>query len=125
MRLGIGLPDNLGVSGETLIAWIGRVDESPFETLAVVDEIVSHSYEGMIKLAVAAAITRHTRLMSTVIAGPLRNSALLAKQAASIDALCGGGSRSGWVSATSSKTSRPSVSRCAVAESASTSSWPV
>lgn len=90
MRLGIGLPDNPGVVGETLIDWTNRIDESPFETLAVVDEIVSHSYEGMIKLAAAAATTRHTRLMSTVIAGPLRNTALLAKQAASIDALSGG-----------------------------------
>ncbi|HSK84713.1 MAG TPA: LLM class flavin-dependent oxidoreductase [Rubrobacter sp.] len=90
MRLGIGLPDIPGVSGETLIDWISRVDESPFETLAVVDEIVSDSYEGTIMLAAAAAITRHTRLMSTVIAGPLRNTALLAKQAASIDALSGG-----------------------------------
>jgi alkanesulfonate monooxygenase SsuD/methylene tetrahydromethanopterin reductase-like flavin-dependent oxidoreductase (luciferase family) len=90
MRLGIGLPDIPGVSGETLIDWISRVDESPFETLAVVDEIVSDSYEGTIMLATAAAITRHTTLMSTVIAGPLRNTALLAKQAASIDALSGG-----------------------------------
>jgi alkanesulfonate monooxygenase SsuD/methylene tetrahydromethanopterin reductase-like flavin-dependent oxidoreductase (luciferase family) len=91
MRLGIGLPvETRGIRGETLIEWMTRMDDSPFETAAVVDEIVTHNYESLIVLAAAAAVTRETRLMSVVIAGPSRSTALLAKQAASIDALSGG-----------------------------------
>jgi alkanesulfonate monooxygenase SsuD/methylene tetrahydromethanopterin reductase-like flavin-dependent oxidoreductase (luciferase family) len=91
MRFGAGLPvDVRGLSGQTLIDWMVRADESLFETIAVTDEIVSHTYDGLVTLAAAAAVTRRVRLMSVVIAGPTRNTAILAKQAASIDALSGG-----------------------------------
>jgi alkanesulfonate monooxygenase SsuD/methylene tetrahydromethanopterin reductase-like flavin-dependent oxidoreductase (luciferase family) len=91
MRYGIALPNEYpGVTGETLIRWMERADESRFDILAVTDEIVSAGYDGLVMLAAAAAHTRRVRLMSVVVAGPLRNAALLAKQAASIDALSGG-----------------------------------
>jgi alkanesulfonate monooxygenase SsuD/methylene tetrahydromethanopterin reductase-like flavin-dependent oxidoreductase (luciferase family) len=91
MRLGIGLPVEVPeTTGPTLIEWMSRIDDSPFETVAVVDEIVSENYESLTTLAAAAALTRHARLMTVVIAGPTRNTAILAKQAASIDALSGG-----------------------------------
>jgi alkanesulfonate monooxygenase SsuD/methylene tetrahydromethanopterin reductase-like flavin-dependent oxidoreductase (luciferase family) len=90
MKLGIGLPQMPGTGRETLIEWIDRVESGPFETFAVIDEIVSFTYEGMALLSAAAARTQRVQLMSTVIAGPLRSTALLAKQAASIDALSDG-----------------------------------
>jgi alkanesulfonate monooxygenase SsuD/methylene tetrahydromethanopterin reductase-like flavin-dependent oxidoreductase (luciferase family) len=91
MRLGICLPvEYPGVSGETLLEWMSPADEGTFDTVAVTDEIASGTYEGMVMLAAAAARTGRVRLMSVVIAGPLRRVALLAKQAASIDALSDG-----------------------------------
>lgn len=91
MRIGVGLPVEVrGVTGQTLIDWMVRADEGPFETIAVTDEIVSDTYDALATLAAAAAVTRRVGLMSVVIAGPTRNTATLAKQAASIDALSDG-----------------------------------
>jgi alkanesulfonate monooxygenase SsuD/methylene tetrahydromethanopterin reductase-like flavin-dependent oxidoreductase (luciferase family) len=91
MRIGIGLPSQVGLDRERhLIDWMRRIDETRFETLAVIDEIVSPNVDALACLAAAAAVTQRVRLMSTVIVGPLRNATLLAKQAASIDALSGG-----------------------------------
>lgn len=91
MKLGIALPIEVrGLRGDTLVEWMSRIDNGPFETIAVVDETVTHSYESLTTLAAAAAVTQRARLMSVVIACPLRNATILAKQAASIDALSGG-----------------------------------
>jgi alkanesulfonate monooxygenase SsuD/methylene tetrahydromethanopterin reductase-like flavin-dependent oxidoreductase (luciferase family) len=91
VRFGVGLPvEVVGLQGTTLIEWMRRIDDGPFSTIAVVDEIVSHNYEGLTTLAAAAAVTRRARLMSVVVAGPTRNTAILAKQAATIDAISGG-----------------------------------
>jgi alkanesulfonate monooxygenase SsuD/methylene tetrahydromethanopterin reductase-like flavin-dependent oxidoreductase (luciferase family) len=90
MKFGVALPDIFGITGDLLIEWMHRIDEGPFSSIAVVDEIVSTSYDGITLLAALASATRNVRLVSTVIAGPLRNTTILAKQAASIDALSGG-----------------------------------
>jgi alkanesulfonate monooxygenase SsuD/methylene tetrahydromethanopterin reductase-like flavin-dependent oxidoreductase (luciferase family) len=52
--------------------------------------MVYDSYEPMAALAAAAGITRRVTLATMVLVGPLRNTVLLAKAAASIDALSGG-----------------------------------
>jgi alkanesulfonate monooxygenase SsuD/methylene tetrahydromethanopterin reductase-like flavin-dependent oxidoreductase (luciferase family) len=90
MKFGVGLPDIPGISGDLLIEWMHRIDEGPFSSIAVIDEIVSNTHDGITMLAALASATRNVRLISTVIAGPLRNAAILAKQAASIDTLSGG-----------------------------------
>jgi alkanesulfonate monooxygenase SsuD/methylene tetrahydromethanopterin reductase-like flavin-dependent oxidoreductase (luciferase family) len=91
MRFGIALPiEAVGLSGRTLVEWMRRVDDSPFSTVAVTDEIVSYTYDSLTTLAAAAALTRDARLMSVVIGGPPRDTALLAKQSLTVDALSGG-----------------------------------
>lgn len=91
MRFGIGLPvDVAGLAGPKLFGWLQRVDDSPFSTVAVTDEIVSYTYDSLTTLAAAAALTREARLVTVVIGGPCRDTALLAKQALTIDALSGG-----------------------------------
>jgi alkanesulfonate monooxygenase SsuD/methylene tetrahydromethanopterin reductase-like flavin-dependent oxidoreductase (luciferase family) len=52
----------------------------------VIDRLVCKNHDALISLA-AAAVTDRVRLQSTVLIAPVRDAALLAKQAATIDAL--------------------------------------
>ncbi len=91
VNIGIGLPNTKAdATGECLLEWARRTDEGPFSSLGVLDRMVYQSYEPMLTLAAAAGVTRRVRLAATIIAAPLRNTAILAKQAASLDALSGG-----------------------------------
>jgi alkanesulfonate monooxygenase SsuD/methylene tetrahydromethanopterin reductase-like flavin-dependent oxidoreductase (luciferase family) len=91
MKIGIGLPANVpGTKGETILEWARKADSGPFSSLGIIDRVVYGNYEPLIALAGAAGVTSRVRLMTSVLIGPVRNPALLAKQAASLDALSGG-----------------------------------
>jgi alkanesulfonate monooxygenase SsuD/methylene tetrahydromethanopterin reductase-like flavin-dependent oxidoreductase (luciferase family) len=91
MQIGIGLPNPIpGTPGETLIQWARRAEEAGFSSLATIDRIVYPSYESLIALAAAAAVTERIGLVSNILLGPTRNPVLLAKEAASVDQLSGG-----------------------------------
>src|SRR5207248_1998426 len=79
-----------GVSGDLLIEWARRADAGPFSSLGVLDRIAYQNYEPFTALAAASAVTARVRLATMIVIAPLRNTALLAKQAASVDALSGG-----------------------------------
>jgi alkanesulfonate monooxygenase SsuD/methylene tetrahydromethanopterin reductase-like flavin-dependent oxidoreductase (luciferase family) len=91
MNIGVGLPTSTsGISAELLLDWARRADAGPFSSLGVVDRVAYHNYEPFTALAAAAAVTRRVGLATMVVIAPLRNTAILAKQAASLDALSGG-----------------------------------
>ncbi|MBI4463477.1 MAG: LLM class flavin-dependent oxidoreductase [Acidobacteria bacterium] len=91
MRVGVGLPNTIaGVSRDQLFQWVRRAEEGPFSTLGVFDRLAYDSYDPLTALAAAAAITKRIGLATTILTGPLYNTALLAKAAASLDALSGG-----------------------------------
>jgi alkanesulfonate monooxygenase SsuD/methylene tetrahydromethanopterin reductase-like flavin-dependent oxidoreductase (luciferase family) len=91
MKIGLGIPAAIpGVTGEQLLAWVKKVDAGPFSSLGLIDRLVYTNYESLTMLAVAAGATQRVRLMTTILLAPLRNTALLAKQAATLDALSGG-----------------------------------
>ncbi len=91
MQIGVGLPNGVpGTDGQLIIEWARRADEGPFSSLGVVDRLVYDSYEPLMTLAAAAAVTRRVRLATTIVIGLLHNTPMLAKVTASLDALAAG-----------------------------------
>jgi alkanesulfonate monooxygenase SsuD/methylene tetrahydromethanopterin reductase-like flavin-dependent oxidoreductase (luciferase family) len=90
VRIAIGLPSRVAGSSEAVVAWAVRADAGPFSSVVVTDRVVSAALEPLATLAVAGGATRRVRLMTSVVIGPTRETTLLARQAATIDALTGG-----------------------------------
>jgi alkanesulfonate monooxygenase SsuD/methylene tetrahydromethanopterin reductase-like flavin-dependent oxidoreductase (luciferase family) len=91
LKVGIGLPNTTpGADGALLVEWARRADAGPFSTVAALDRLVYDSIEPFAALAAAAAVTSRIRLATMIAIGPLRNTALLAKQAASVQTIAGG-----------------------------------
>ena len=91
MKIGIGHPATIpGATGQLILDWARRADAGPFSSLASLDRLVYPNYDALITLTAAAAVTQRIRLMTTVLLVPLHNAGILAKQAASLDAISGG-----------------------------------
>ncbi|WP_405647933.1 LLM class flavin-dependent oxidoreductase [Streptomyces uncialis] len=87
MNVGIGLP--IG-DPATLLTWARSADAGPFSTLGLLDRLVYHNPEPLTALAVLAGATSRIRVQTEVLLAPLRETALLAKQAATLDRMTGG-----------------------------------
>ncbi len=91
MRVGIGLPNGIpGTPGELLLEWARQADRGPFTSVGVIDRVAYDCHEPMTTLSAAAAITERVQLVTMSVVAPLRSTALLAKESATVDALSGG-----------------------------------
>jgi alkanesulfonate monooxygenase SsuD/methylene tetrahydromethanopterin reductase-like flavin-dependent oxidoreductase (luciferase family) len=91
MKIGIGLPNPVpGTPGRTLVEWAKRAEGRGFSSLATIDRIAYPSYESIIALTAAAAVTERIGLLTNVLLGPTRNPVMLAKEAASLDQISNG-----------------------------------
>jgi len=91
VEIGIGLPNVIpGTPGATLVDWARHAEERGFSAVATIDRVAYPSYESLIALAAAAAVTGRIGLLTNVLLGPTRNPVLLAKEAASVDRISQG-----------------------------------
>jgi alkanesulfonate monooxygenase SsuD/methylene tetrahydromethanopterin reductase-like flavin-dependent oxidoreductase (luciferase family) len=92
MDIGIALPSTVAGAGrEQLLEWARRAEAHGFTSLATIDRVVYPNHESLIALALAAGVTERIRLATMILVAPARaNGAVLAKQAATLDALSGG-----------------------------------
>src|SRR3954470_4679408 len=91
MDIGIGLPNTvLGVDRRGIVDWAREAERAGFASLGTIDRIAYDNYDSLTSLAAAAAVTERIRLTTDILIAPLRQTAHLAKQSATIDNLSGG-----------------------------------
>lgn len=87
MRVGIGISPHVV---DNVTEWARRSEQRSFATLGVLDRLIYFAPDPLITLAAAAGATSHIRLQTEVLLAPLRNTAILAKEIASLDRISGG-----------------------------------
>jgi alkanesulfonate monooxygenase SsuD/methylene tetrahydromethanopterin reductase-like flavin-dependent oxidoreductase (luciferase family) len=91
MQIGIGLPSYIrGTTLEQITEFARRAEANGFASLGTIDRLVYANYDPLIALTAAASVTRRIGLVTCVLLTAYRNTAVLAKQAASLDRLSGG-----------------------------------
>lgn len=91
MRIGLGLPTVFPSSeGHLVMEWARRAETAGFSSLSILDRLVYDNFDPTLTLTAAAAVTERIRLMTAILIAPLRNAGVLAKEAASLDALSNG-----------------------------------
>lgn len=87
IKFGLGLP--IAINAD-LLTRARRADTTAFNTLALADRLVYDGPDPLVTLAGVAAVTKRIRVRTEVLIAPDYNTAILAKQTATLDRLSGG-----------------------------------
>ena len=93
MKIGMTLPSmvpDTEYSRDTTLNWCRLIDQGPFESISVGERTTYPNQEITVLLSAAAAVTERVKLYSTIFILPTHATAVLAKQAATIDVLSNG-----------------------------------
>ena len=92
VKIGIGLPTWLGnlVGSRDVLDWARRVEDAGFHAVSVHDRPFHDTWDPLATLAAVAAVTDRIRLFTGALLLPMRDEALVAKQATVIDQVSGG-----------------------------------
>jgi alkanesulfonate monooxygenase SsuD/methylene tetrahydromethanopterin reductase-like flavin-dependent oxidoreductase (luciferase family) len=91
VKIGIGLPNTTaGATGELIVDWARRAEERGFSTLGTIDRIAYSNFDSFVSLAAAGAVTERIELLTDILLAPTRSTALLAKEAVSVDHVSNG-----------------------------------
>jgi alkanesulfonate monooxygenase SsuD/methylene tetrahydromethanopterin reductase-like flavin-dependent oxidoreductase (luciferase family) len=92
MKLGIGLPNTMAQQTDRrlMLEWARLAEEAGFHVLGTIDKPAYDSWDPLVTLAGVAGVTERIRLATTILQLPVRNEALVAKQAAVVDQLSEG-----------------------------------
>jgi len=91
VKIGIGLPNTTpGATGELIVEWARRAEERGFSTLGTIDRIAYSNFDSFVSLAAAGAVTERIELLTDILLAPTRSTALLAKEAVSVDHVSNG-----------------------------------
>jgi alkanesulfonate monooxygenase SsuD/methylene tetrahydromethanopterin reductase-like flavin-dependent oxidoreductase (luciferase family) len=92
VKVGIGLPSTIpGVKADEVIDWARRSEAAGFSSLGTIDRLVYPNWEPLVTFGAVAAITERIELVTAILILPYRASAaVVAKQAATVQALSGG-----------------------------------
>jgi alkanesulfonate monooxygenase SsuD/methylene tetrahydromethanopterin reductase-like flavin-dependent oxidoreductase (luciferase family) len=92
VKLGIGLPTWLGnlLPASEMLDWARVAEDAGFEAVQVHDKPNHDTWDPLAVLAAVAVVTTRIRLVTGALLLPMRDEALVAKQAAVVDRLSGG-----------------------------------
>lgn len=91
MRIATGIPNTIRNSeGHLFPHWAQTAEALGFASLGTIGRISYDCYEELMVLAACSAVTQTIDLVTTVLLGPIRDTALLGKQSATLDRLSGG-----------------------------------
>jgi alkanesulfonate monooxygenase SsuD/methylene tetrahydromethanopterin reductase-like flavin-dependent oxidoreductase (luciferase family) len=91
VKIGVGLPlVGEKIRPEIIAQWAQRAEQAGLSCVGLLDRVVYENYDPLIALAYAAGATSRIDLVTSILMTPLRPTALLAKELASLDNLSGG-----------------------------------
>ena len=90
MDLSMGLPSFIPHGRNEELTWCRKIDEGPWDGLAICDRLVYDSWALTVQLAAAAAVTERVKLWTAIATLPTRNAVHFAKEMATIDQLSAG-----------------------------------
>lgn len=92
MKLGVGLPNTMAheTDRKLMLDWARLSEEAGFHVLGTIDKPNFDSWDPLMTLAAAGAVTERIRLATSILQLPPRNEVLVAKQAAVVDQLSEG-----------------------------------